>query len=364
MEIRRLKADEFEQAIQLADQTFRDQEHTSMGQAFPHVFSTELGQSFGAFDGETLVSFMGLVPATLQIGSATLTVFSIGSVCTHENYRQQGISTKILQEIYRYTDQAAASLLFVSGDRGMYMRNDCYHFGKVSNYTISQTKCDYGGDISQAQSEDIFQIDSIRRATKVRFNSSIWEWRVLLEAGAFPSIFKMKQALYVASRDGVIEGYAVMGLPIASSTQQQAIVTEWGGDTKVVYEIFQNILAQGLMKEIGLTIPWHEKFCEELNQHPYEDQRNSGTIHIVNATRLLEQLLPYIYEKNIQVAQSLTIETLEDNHVILHYSGTKITLTPEDLVTLLFVPQENDLLGELQTVFPIPLPYTEGMYYV
>lgn len=38
MEIRRLKADEFEQAIQLADQTFRDQEHTSMGQAFPHVF--------------------------------------------------------------------------------------------------------------------------------------------------------------------------------------------------------------------------------------------------------------------------------------------------------------------------------------
>lgn len=150
----------------------------------------------------------------------------------------------------------------------MYMRNDCYHFGKVSNYTISQTKCDYGGDISQAQSEDIFQIDSIRRATKVGLTAVFGNGGFFLEAGAFPSIFKMKQALYVASRDGVIEGYAVMGLPIASSTQQQAIVTEWGGDTKVVYEIFQNILAQGLMKEIGLTIPWHEKFCEELNQHP------------------------------------------------------------------------------------------------
>ena len=364
MEIRRLRADEFEQAIQLADKTFRDQEHTSMGQAFPHVFSAELGQSFGAFDGETLISFMGLVPATLQIGAATLTIFSIGSVCTHENYRQQGISTKILHEIYRYTDQATASLLFVSGDRGMYMRNQCYHFGKTSNYRIGKRDSGYDGEIRLGQPEDIFQIDGLRRTTKVRYDSSIWEWQVLLEAGAYPSIFKMKQALYVASRDGVIEGYAVMGMPTTSSTEQQAIVTEWGGNTKAVYEIFQNVLAQGLVQEIGLTIPWHEEFCEELSQHPYKEQENSGTIHIVNAARLLEQLKPYLHQKNTQVAQSLTIEMVDDNHVILHYSGENLRLTLEELVTLLFVPQEDHLLGELQTIFPIPLPHTEGMYYV
>lgn len=38
MEIRRLQADEFKQAIQLSDQTFRKEGHSSMGDAFPQVF--------------------------------------------------------------------------------------------------------------------------------------------------------------------------------------------------------------------------------------------------------------------------------------------------------------------------------------
>lgn len=364
MEIRRLKADEFEQAIQLADKTFRDQEHTSMGQAFPHVFSTELGQSFGAFDGETLISFIGLVPATLQIGAATLTIFSIGSVCTHENYRQQGISTKILHEIYRYTDQATASLLFVSGDRGMYMRNQCYHFGKTSNYRIGKRESGYDGEIRLGQPEDIFQIDGLRRTTKVRYDSSIWEWQVLLEAGAYPSIFKMKQALYVAGHDGVIEAYAVVSIPTAGSTHQQAIVTEWGGDTKAIYEIFQNLLAQNLVQEIGLTLPWHEKLDEELSEHPYEELDNSGTIHIVDATRLVKQLMPYLNEQNALAAQGVAIEMVDRENGTLHYKEGTVPVTLEDLVKLLFKPDGGFVIKELQSLFPIPLPFTEGLYYV
>ena len=367
MEIRQLRADEFEQAILLADKTFRDQEHISMGQAFPHVFSTELGQSFGAFDGENLVGFMGLVPTPLKVGASTLSVFSLGSVCTHEDYRQQGISTMILKEIYRYINEAAASLLLVSGDRGMYMRNQCYHFGKVNKYTFNKlhsTKAGNEMEMRQGQSSDIFEIDRIRRKSEVRYDSSIWEWQVLLEAGAFPSIFKMKQALYVASKNGVMEGYVVMGIPTNESTREQAIVTEWGGDSEVVYEIFHNLLAQEIVQEIELTIPWHEKLCEELSELPFEEQMYSGTIHIVNATRLLEQLMPYLREKNEAVAQRLGIETIDDNHMFLHYNGEKMTLTLEQLVTLLFVPQVDSLQYGLQTVFPIPLPHTEGMFYV
>lgn len=367
MEIRRLRADEFEQAIQLSDKTFREQGHTSMGQAYPHVFSSELQQSFGAFEGETLVSFMGLVPTPLKVGASTLSVFSLGSVCTHEDYRQQGISTMILKEVYRYINEAAASLLLVSGDRGMYMRNQCYHFGKVNKYTISklaQTKDSSAVEIRQGQSSDIFEVDRIRRKTEVQYDSSIWEWQVLFDASAFPSNFKMKQSLYVATRDGVMEGYVVMGIPTDESTREQAIVTEWGGDSEVVYEIFRNLLAQEIVQEIELMIPWHEKLCEELSELPFEEQKNSGTIHIVNATRLLEQLMPYLREKNDAVAQSLGIETVDDNHVFLHYNGEKMSLTIEEFVTLLFVPKGDSLMVELQEVFPIPLPYTEGIYYV
>ncbi|MFC4025084.1 hypothetical protein ACFOUV_14915 [Oceanobacillus longus] len=39
MKIRRLKSHEYAEAIKLADVTFRDGTHTSMGDAFPQVFS-------------------------------------------------------------------------------------------------------------------------------------------------------------------------------------------------------------------------------------------------------------------------------------------------------------------------------------
>ncbi|WP_318615568.1 GNAT family N-acetyltransferase [Sporosarcina sp. YIM B06819] len=368
MEIRQLKPAEFEQAIQLADDTFREQGHTSMGEAFPHVFSPQLQQSFGAFDGDRLVSFMGLVPATIQIGEASLTVYSLGAVCTHEEYRKQGISTKILKEIYRYINHAAASLLFVSGDRGMYMRNQCYHFGKTYSYLINKStvnKAGYVGEIRRGQPADLFQIDRIKRATQVRFDNSIWEWQVLLEASGFASIFKMKQSLYVASQDGVIEGYVVMGMPTENSTKEQAIVTEWGGDSKAIYGILLNLLENDVVSEIELTIPWHEKLREELSAYPYKEIQNAGTIHIVNAARLIDQLMPYVYDKNPIVAQNLTVETLEDDHVIFRYhKESKISLGVDELVALLFDPHGGSAFVALQTIFPIPLPHTEGLYFV
>ncbi len=368
MEIRRLEPEEFEQAIQLADATFREQGHKSMGQAFPQVFSTDLQQSFGAFDGETLISFIGLVPATIRVGEAILSVFSLGSVCTHVDYRQQGISTTILKEIYHYIDQAAASLLFVSGDRGMYMRNHCYHFGKAYTYTIgkSDTNNDkYEGVIRQGQPTDIFQIDRVRREKKVRFDSSIWEWQVLLKAGGYASIFKMEQALYVASHDDVIEGYAVIGMPTKNSTKKQAIITEWGGNPRAVYGILLNLLENETVLEIEMTIPWHEKFCEEVSEYPYEAQCNAGTIYIIDAARLLNQLMPYLHEENPALATSLVIQKVDNDNVNFHYNDdSRITLTLEDLVKLLFEPQRESVIVELQSVFPIPLPHTQGMYFV
>src|SRR5690554_2912648 len=117
MDIRNVKPNEIDQAIQLANGIFRGEGHSSMGDAFPHVFSKGINHSFGAFDGDRLVSFMRLVPSKMKVGEAELNIFSIGGVCTHEDYRQRGISSKLLKRVYQYIDEAEASLLLISGDR-------------------------------------------------------------------------------------------------------------------------------------------------------------------------------------------------------------------------------------------------------
>lgn len=94
-----------------------------------------------------------------------LTVFLLGSVFTQEDFRQQGISTTILKEVYRYIDQIGASLLFVSGNRGMYMRNHCYHFGEANKYLIGKSSVNKEGfteEVHKGQTTDIFQIDRLK----------------------------------------------------------------------------------------------------------------------------------------------------------------------------------------------------------
>lgn len=153
---------------------------------FRRFFSKQLNQSLGAFDGDRLVSFIGLVPSKMVIGEAELNTFSIGAVCTHPDYRGQGISTAILKEVYDYIDQARASLLFVSGDRGLYKRNHCYHFGRVYNYEIRNLSEEYKyqGSIRKGSAADIFQIDNIIKAKKSGMKQTFGNGRRFLKQAA------------------------------------------------------------------------------------------------------------------------------------------------------------------------------------
>ncbi len=123
---RLLRNNEYDKAITLADQVFRDAEHSSMGNAFPYVFSPELGQSFGVFINGELVSFIGLVPSVLHIGGADISAYSIGAVCTHSDYRKKGYASQLLHKVFEHINKAEASILFVSGTLPLYIKAVLY----------------------------------------------------------------------------------------------------------------------------------------------------------------------------------------------------------------------------------------------
>lgn len=367
MEIRNVKANEIDQAIQLADEIFREEGHSSMGDAFPQVFSKGMNHSFGAFEGDKLVSFMGLVPSKINIGKAEVNIFSIGAVCTHEDYRQRGISSKLLNKVYQYIDEAGASLLLISGDRGLYTRNHCYHFGDTSQYLIHRSQIaenDYEGLVRRGKATDFFQIDQLRKENNVYFESSLWEWSTLLESSGYTSIFKMKQTLFVAEEHGVIQGYAVIGLPHEKSGKQEAIVTEWGGEPKAVHSILANLLVEKLTTEVILTIPWHEKYHQEFSAYPVKQFQQSGTIYLVDAERFIDQIQPHLNESNSKLAGKINIIKKGNDEFQLVYDQSNLTLTRKELTEVLFNVQSTLRPRELEELFPIPLPYIEGMYYV
>ncbi|GAA0592470.1 hypothetical protein GCM10009001_05810 [Virgibacillus siamensis] len=138
----------------------------------------------------------------------------------------------------------------------MYRRNDCYYFGAVNKYKIEPqdvSEVSYDGIIRWGEAGDVFQLDGIRNEKTVYFESSLQEWAQLIESGGFASIFKKKQVLFVGDRNGRIDGYAIVALPGVTSTNQEMLVIETGGEARVVHAILRKILSKHAVR---ITVPW------------------------------------------------------------------------------------------------------------
>lgn len=364
MEIRHLKEDEFEQAIRLSDATFREAGHISMGVAFPQVFSRALKQAYGAFDGEKLVSFIGLVPAKIHIGPAVLNVFLIGSVCTDPEYRQRGIATAILEEIYQHIKKARGSLLFVSGGRGLYRRMGCYYFGGMYEFHLQkppEQEKPFSGIVRKAEPADIFYLDQLRGQKSVRFATSVWEWAELVKAGGYASIYKLVQEVFVAEKDGAPVAYIVVGMPQSEPSDGQAIITEWAGEAEGIVALVQRVLSEQTVTGVKLNIPWFDSLYAEFQKCTHKKKHHSGTIHIIDVHNLMEQLQPYFAERYGK-QETIAIK-IEGDRFVLTSGSQQIKLTEKQLVAYLFTPNRFSC-SSFGEVLPIPLPDTAGLYYV
>jgi len=377
--IRRLQSEqEWKEAIALSDATFRDHEHRSMGEAYPYVFSSSLGQSYGAFVDGRLVSFMGLVPAVIRIGPAALNVYSLGSVCTHPDYRGQGIAGDILSEIFSHIDHADGTMLFVSGSRSLYSRAGCYPFGRVYGYRydsshLSSQELREATDqfvIREIQSTDWFQLHHLTQGESVRYEQSLWDLAQLIEAGAVASNRKHTMHSLVAEREGKVQAFIVYSIPTAASTEVSTELYHYAGDRDTIRMLFEHAMVTHAAVGLNITVPDHDlEMQEQLKHVPHEERRCGGTLKIIRSERLLEQLRPYLATQSSEVAEQIAVSSLENGLSLITIGARSVEVTPEELLDVLFgsneaISMEEELRTLLNHVFPVPLPFNGGLNFV
>ncbi|WP_152396813.1 GNAT family N-acetyltransferase [Paenibacillus guangzhouensis] len=379
VEIRQLESkQEWNEAIALSDATFRDHDHRSMGEAYPFVFSSSLGQSYGAFVDGQLVSFMGLVPAVIRIGPASLQVYSLGSVCTHPDYRGQGIAGDILNEIFTHIDRAEASLLFVSGGRSLYSRAGCYPFGSVVGYRYDAsrlvgTECGvlhHQLIVREIQSTDWFQLHHLTQAESIRYEQSVWDLAQLIEAGAVASNMKQTMHSLVAEREGKIHAFIVYSVPSAISQEGGPVVHHYAGDRAMIQLLFEQAIRTHVLSELNITVPAHDhSMQEQLKDVPHEDRKCGGTLKMIRSERLLEQIRPYLVERSQEIAAALTVSSQENGNTLIAIGEQAVEVTPEELMDVLFgstaaISMEEEVRTLFSNVFPIPLPFNGGLNFI
>ncbi|GGH87171.1 GNAT superfamily N-acetyltransferase [Pullulanibacillus pueri] len=366
MEVRRLLPEDSQQAIRLSDSIFRDEEQKSMGEAFPAIFSPDvISQSYGMFDEGKLIAFMGLVPSMIRIGDATLHVYSLGSVCTDPEYRGKGAAGQILSMILDDLQKTEASLLLVSGDRSLYTRVGCQHFGKMHKFKFNDEMVSFSQESTvtyrEGHSLDVQAIARLADQRKVAYIQTPYDLVQLIHAEAYASCIKRYHKVLVAEKDGV-QAFLVVGVPYGEDAGE-GIVVEWAGSVEFILPLLEEAKRCYGLKQLTFKVPWQEtELLAKLSAFPHSVEGNQGTLYIVNERRLFQQLNPYITDRyGLELGVNYDVKSTEDT-VEFTINGDKSVFSRTEFLSFVFNPD-----AEAQPGFPnisVPLPYTAGLNYI
>lgn len=82
------------------------------------------------------VSQIAIFHDQLKMYDGTIQVGSIGGVCTHPDYRKQGLATRLMEHCTEQLVKEGAQLMLISGDEGVYMRLGNVFQGKFMYFSI------------------------------------------------------------------------------------------------------------------------------------------------------------------------------------------------------------------------------------
>ena len=94
------------------------------------------------------ISHLGLWINDFSYFGESMKIGYIGSVCTHPDYRGQGLASKLLDVAFQQLEQNGVDLLLVSGSRSLYVRAGCRVVGVVNWYTIPKKEQDVWFDVT------------------------------------------------------------------------------------------------------------------------------------------------------------------------------------------------------------------------
>jgi len=132
MEIRQLKLDDFYQLRDLLDGVFSRKygRETRFAPEFPRLFAEPnehcTSSHWGAFDGDRLIGTAAMYPIDYVVSGVHIKLIGNGNVAVHEDYRGQGVMTKLLLKINEECDKV--------GDVG-YLHGDPERYGRFGYFS-------------------------------------------------------------------------------------------------------------------------------------------------------------------------------------------------------------------------------------
>ena len=322
----------------------------------------------------------------IRLYDGYLRVGSIGGVCTHPDYRGQGLAGQLMEHCTSQLAQEGARLMLISGERGLYTRIGCVPTGIYHNFTIPPgqlppTTSDLV--LRLATSADASLCSQLYQTEPVHFvrQPAKFEERFGYSGGYIHS------EAWIIERAGKPAAYLLLGIPWDYLDQPSAgirHVREYAGSRTALVGALGWIMTQTKLRELHWPVAWQDadliQLLKGMGFSGALEPLSEHTMRIINFPGLIADLRPYFrarlgesLRRGLRFEQTgpLLGDTHEDRFRIAHgrecleLDGAAMTRLvmgdPEGLVTAIFNAPAH-LNAVISALFPLP-SFFPGLNY-
>ncbi|MFO8008093.1 MAG: GNAT family N-acetyltransferase [Candidatus Brocadiia bacterium] len=369
------KPQEIGAIVELSNAVFRPRGEGHMGRDYPLLFAPENAEDLRVFvDEGRPVSLVGIYQADLWLHGIRQRAGCIGSVCTHADYRGQGLATRLMKDARAKAAADGCTLLLISGGRGLYRRLDYVDPGGYVTYRVGRKRLPQPGPyvLEEWSEQHLPELVRLHSTEPVRFGRPPEDFRGFLSCGHVENA--PGDVLLVREKKGRhAAAYVATWRAGAGGLDDEAVsVREMAGSRAAVAHALSALLDRYGAEEVHLdclAADGEMRALARVHGWPTEAHGFHGTLGIIQPARFWSACGPLFAERiGEEKVSPLRVEPRGDGLSLL-YEDEELTLEGmSDVTRLAFLPRgrrnelqldlpaDSELRGLLEKLLPLPLP--------
>ena len=300
-ELGNCRPDELFDLVKLTNRIFRAARPGNMGEEYPLVFEAPNAENLlvARKDGH-IVAHVGLCIRDASILGASLRVVSIGAVGTDPDHRGHGIASRLMGLARERAREAGASLMLISGERGLYKRLGYVQVGAFQSYIVPAGELEPGLTATPFTPDDLPALVRLYQSEPVRFLRPAEDWNKLLAASM---LMNQPADMLVIRRGNAIVAYAGVQRPRPNTlaVRGPARVRECAGSRSALAGALPSIAREyGCPAAEVIAWPADAEWRSQALDRGWEwtPVPFPGTVGVIDAARFLAAVNPLLEERS------------------------------------------------------------------
>lgn len=289
---------ELPELVALTNRVFRSGRPGDMGAEYPLVFNERNVENLLVARAEgRIVAHVGICLRDATILGAPVRVGSIGAVATDPAHRGHGSASQLMALAREQAVRSGASLMLISGLRGMYHRLGYVQVGDFRNYSIPAAPATADLEVNVMAEGDFGAVVRLHQCEAVRFLRSRDDWQRLLSAGM---LMNHAADLLLIRKRGIPVAYAGVQTPgLPQDPTRPVLVKEFAGCRAALARALPGIAARYAAPAVELIASASDSSWTAAAAPGWAGATLPfpGTLGVIDVPRFLAAIAPLLDER-------------------------------------------------------------------